>query len=164
MDTSEAEFSKQILNRLEGDFNIYREVWGRHIYTKKNKRIDAVIKPIEYMNWANPDVSFGIEFKKPSSYLDATKVSGLIRQAYDYLYVDFQGFGRMPVLVCPLKIQDLYCDPGEMPFIRRILGKFGIGEIANGHTGQCIKFQNDHIIWSEKYGVQLGKTWKFNFT
>jgi len=155
----EDKFSKLVLSRFSKDFNIYEQVWGVHEWTGARKRVDAVIRPKKTHLWKNQNIAFGIEFKKPDAYLDAKDVSKLIRQAYDYLHTDFEGFGKIPILVCPLKVQSVYCSENEMQFIRRVLGRFGIGEIQNrrGHIGLTIAFQDNYFIWSEERGIMNGK-------
>ena len=159
---TEDQFSRVVLRRLSNHFDCYTEVWGTH-FTGQRKRIDAVIVPKEKTEWLNKDIKFGIEFKSPESEFDATKVSSLIRQAYDYIYTDWDEFGYMPVLICPFKVQKVYGgSDGEMNFLRRVIGKFGIGEIQNRNNVLTIVFQASHVIWDE-YGVRLGSRWKFNY-
>jgi hypothetical protein len=161
---TELDFSIKVLNRLSKDFYIQKEVWGTH-FTGKKYRVDAVIKPKQSNLWARKDIAFGIEFKKPEAYLDCKIVSSMIRQSYNYLYTDFQGYGNIPLLVCPLKIQNTYCKENEMSFIKRLLGRFGIGEIVNtkDYRGLAIIFQENEYVWCEKHGVMKGKSWEFNF-
>jgi len=162
---SEAALSSAVLGRLSSSFYFQEQVWGRHI-SGSRKRVDAVIWPKNNTLWAKKDIAFGIEFKKPDSIMSLTDVTGMIRQAYDYLHTDFDGFGKIPILVCPLRLQDRYNGGNhEMSIIRHLLGKFGIGEILvkQYNDEMAIVFQASHCIWSEHYGVSLGKTWLFDF-
>ncbi|GAB3326217.1 hypothetical protein GCM10027299_25330 [Larkinella ripae] len=156
----EKEMVAMVLNRLSNHFHISREVWGTH-FTGKKKRIDAIVKPIDNSGWKNPDVAFGIEFKKPSIEHDIRDVTGLIRQAYEYQYTKFDGFGTVPVLICPLLLHPTIETGQGYSFVRRLIGEFGLGEIKNDHRGLAIVFKADHTIWSEKQGISLGRTWAF---
>ena len=157
---SEKELKKKVFERLRPYFHIFEEINGTH-FSGKKFRIDAVIKPIDNTDWKNPNISFGIEFKKPSIEYDIRGVTGLIRQAYDYQYTVFEKFGKIPILICPLKLHPCLGE-GSITFARHLIGKFGIGEISNPkHRGLSIVFQESHYIWDERDGVTLGKRWAF---
>jgi len=156
----EKELKLKVLNRLSQYFFIQEEVDGVH-FTGKKFRIDAVIKPFDVTGWKNPNVAFGVEFKQTSIEYDIRGVTGLIRQAYDYQHTDFETFGKIPILICPLKLHPILGD-GAISFTRHLLGKFGIGEIRNTpHRGLSIIFQESHYIWDEKNGLSLGRYWSF---
>lgn len=156
----EKEFKHRVLERLRPHFQIFEEIQGTHFAGKK-LRIDAIIKPINITEWKNPNISFGIEFKRPSIEYDIRGVTGLIRQAYDYQHTDFHGFGKLPILICPLKLHPCLGE-GSATFVRHLLGKFGIGEVSDSkHRGLSIVFQESHYMWDELYGVTLGKKWSF---
>lgn len=159
---NEKEFSKKVLLRLDSHFTIYEQVRGYH-FTGKKFRIDAVICPKKTENWANPHIAFGIEFKSPDKIVGGNNVGQLIKQAYDYLNTDFENFGKIPILICPLKFQEHYSSFNEIRLIKRILGDFGIGEIVNdkNYKGLKIVFKETHDVWSERYGVEYGKQWHF---
>ena len=157
---SEDELKYHILSKLSPHFNIQQEVKGFQSNKSINRRIDAVIKPKNTQDWAKKDVAFGIEFKGSMHSNKTRDVTSLFEQAMDYHHTDFNGLGRIPILICPLELpkgQDGF-------FFKRLLGRYGIGEIRPmANHGICIVFHEMHIIWSEKSGVKEGKTNMFKY-
>lgn len=157
---SEDEIKYHILSKLSSQFHIQQEVEGTQALKSKKRRIDAIIKPKNTYDWANKEVAFGVEFKGSLHSEDTANVTKLLLQALDYHYTDFNGLGRIPILICPLELpkgHDAY-------FFKRFLGRLGVGEIRPmGSYGICIVFHESSIIWSEKCGVMEGKTNKFYY-
>lgn len=159
----EKDFSDRILGRLSFDFHIYEQVEGRH-FSGKKKIIDAIIKPKEKSGWKRSDIAFGIEFKSPTDIFSPSDVSKHIRQAYDYLFTDFDGFGHIPVLMCPFRIPSNYPHDGETMWTKRVFSRFGVGEITNyPNKGLSIVFNGDFVVWSEKMKIERGREWSMEF-
>ena len=158
----EKEVIKLVLDRLEPHFFIEKEVTGFSPIFNKPFRIDAIIKPKDVSKWANKDIKFGIEFKEFREHdVNEIHFHHQVKQAIDYSYSTFNG-ERIPVLLCPT-IEKLKNHHGvfEYKILAKHLNAFNIGEIKTTNRGLSIVFSDIHIIWSEKYGIGEGKTWKF---
>ena len=156
----EDELKYHILDKLSPHFDIQQEVHGTQSNKGRNRRIDAVIMPKNTQDWANKNVKFGVEFKGSLHSEDTANVTKLLLQAIDYHYTDFDGLGRIPILICPLELPKGH----ESYLFKRFLGRLGIGEIRPmGSLGICIVFHESSVIWSEKSGVMEGRTNNFYY-
>jgi hypothetical protein len=63
-------------------------------------RLDAVLRPRDPGPWFDDEPVFGVEFKLPS-YGGMKDDANHIRQAVDYSYCDFDGYGRIGIFLCP---------------------------------------------------------------
>lgn len=162
----EKEFKESILHRLNPFFNI-REEWPGVCFGNK-VIIDALIKPKDITGWLNPDIIFGIEFKASKIGIGAT--SDHVKQTIDYSYSEFQGIGKIPILLCPginiidegiLNSTQLQFNK-ETSFLLRVLSRFNIGEIKDGHNGLSFIFSGCENIWSEKRGIARGRSYNFH--
>lgn len=166
---TEKEFSNKIVNRLLKHFTVSAEVWsecGKY-------RIDFII------THRKTGSNFGLEFKR-FDRKRGEEIGEFILQAQRYSMIKFktpQGYGKVPVLICPpLSYNYLICRDGE-PVISKdllgndveyyrdrhqkqhdhhtvngILGAFGIGEVRSEtrNSGQYLKFiMSNRLLWSE---------------
>ncbi|MFF2464398.1 hypothetical protein [Streptomyces mirabilis] len=162
----EETLTRGVLGRLEPWFRIHREVVGKHP-TGPTCRIDAVLTPRDAHRWKNPNVSLGVEFKAWYSHVarpDRRDTTGWVAQAIDYAHVDWQGFGRMPVFMCPDPFKRHRSFNADLPpvanFVDGLLGQYNVGYLALFRgVGLALLMQGQHMIWSERYGVSNGKRW-----
>lgn len=162
---SEAELASRVLERLDPSFTIAREVTGTHC-SGKRLRVDAIIRPRDTGQWADPDVAFGIEFKHPDR--DLNRYTGWLAQSIDYTHVHWDGYGRRIILTCPGAAAWLDADPQrpegkpEIVLAKRLRGQLGVGELVlRWHNGLSILVNGEHV-WSERAGVVRGRHWPLN--
>ncbi|MFJ3932844.1 hypothetical protein [Streptomyces sp. NPDC090029] len=85
-------------------------------------------------------------------------------QAIDYSMTAWDGYGRLPVFMCPDPfMRTREATPGldsVAMFMDGLLGKFNVGYMAlfNG-VGLTMLMHGSNTIWSERYGVSHGKKW-----
>ncbi|MFF0729294.1 hypothetical protein [Streptomyces sp. NPDC004134] len=163
----EATLAEAVLRRLAPWFHIQREVTGMHP-TGRPCRIDAVLRPRDAHMWKNRQVALGVEFKSWESHVgNASRKDriGWVAQSIDYSMADWNGYGRLPVFMCP----DPFVrsrNPGEVPmdevgeFIDGLLGQYNVGFLTlfNG-VGLTLFLYGSNTIWSERHGVAHGKNW-----
>ncbi|UUN28587.1 hypothetical protein [Streptomyces sp. FIT100] len=155
-----------VLGRLEPWFHVRREVPGKHP-TGAPCRIDAILTPKDAHCWKNPAISLGVEFKAWYSYVahaDRRDTTGWVAQAIDYAHVDWQGFDRIPVFMCPDPFKRHRSFGASLPpvatFVDGLLGKYNVGYLALFRgVGLAMLMQGQHMIWSERYGVSTGRRW-----
>lgn len=162
---TEADYKKIILEKTAMYFHIQKEVTG---YFFGNRcRIDAVITPKDNTGWSNKDVSFGIEFKHFSDNRDDSSLNYYtkqFKQIVDYSYTEFNGVGRIPVLICPPLFNNLTGDLNlrQANLLKHVMGQCNVGELfLCKRKGLSIIFNAHHLIWCERYGVCQGKTQQF---
>ncbi|MEU5908421.1 hypothetical protein ABZ780_29105 [Micromonospora sp. NPDC047467] len=143
---------------------IHRERRGTDC-SGRQARIDAVIQGHDSTAWKDDDVTFGLEFKLPGRDSGIKGYTKWIAQAADYTHVDWDGFGRLPILTCPgpaAWLDRLQQHPSEDPLAglaRRLTGQLGLGEVQlRWHHGLTI-IMNGEQFWSERYGVRRGRIW-----
>ena len=90
---------------------------------------------------------------------------GWVAQCVDYAETEWNGHGYVHVFTCPgIEVEDLpleFRDRKVKRFAERMMSQFGIGTLRNDeYLGTHFVLQGDHVVWSERYGVQHGKTWK----
>lgn len=135
-------------------------------------RIDAVITPKDYTDWANKSLSFGVEFKHFSDgthdpgdkHASLNYYSKQFKQIIDYSYTEFNGFGRIPILICPPLFGNISGKEytSSLQLIKNCMGQCNIGELSIcPRNGLSIYFNTFHRIWSERWGVSVGKVQKF---
>jgi len=152
-ESTEAEAKKIILNLLKKDFHIAEEVhikngWGN------SYRIDAIIWPKKPDEWANKDVMFGIEFKKPD--IEKIKdISLLVAQCRRYYECKHNNKFFSMILACPLKFD--YTHPHDIYHTCRIIDRLGIGEIRFVEKDLRIMCNEVVTQWSYNRGVIEGK-------
>ena len=163
---SEQELVDAVARRLERWFVVEREVWGKHC-SGRDLRVDAMIRPRDPSNWANPDVAFGVEFKASSS-LDGVKgLTKWFAQAVDYTHVDWPGYGRCVVLMCPgadawMRAQWSVGEGADLHIFKRVMGQQNVGELVLRWDAGFSILVNDGKVWSERYGVANGKNWSLS--
>lgn len=162
---SERTYSQEVLQKLDKYFTVQEQVRGTH-YSGKRLIIDAIIKPRDASLWANKDIALGVEFKLTDSIReDARKFTGWVAQCVDYANTDWDEHGLVHVFACPgIDIKDLpieFRDRNVVRFAERMMSQFGVGSLKHdSYLGHYLALQSDHVIWSDKYGVQEGKRWK----
>jgi hypothetical protein len=160
---SEKDFATDTLVRLSKHFYISLEVEGLH-FSGKKLRIDALIKPKDNSGWKNPNIIFGLEFKKPEVKHN-NQVTNSIKQVIDYAHTQWGVFdknqkfvnryGYLPILLCPGFRKD---DNS----INSLLSSYSIGELRPYYSYSdelFIIYHQTHKIWRENRGVCEGKTW-----
>ena len=166
----ESEYKNYILNLAAPHFHIQKEVTG---YFFSNRcRIDAVIKPKDNTDWANKSIAFGVEFKHFSdgAYDGDSKsinyYSKQFKQIIDYSYTQFNGYGRLPILICPPLFNNrsgnIHKISSALQLIKNCMGQCNVGELTvEQNQGLAIYFNSHHRIWSERWGVGVGKIQTF---
>jgi len=161
---SEKELADRVLERLAPWFEIRREVVGLHC-SGRPLRIDAMLRPRNAGLWRDPDVAFGVEFKRPGANASLRDYTGWIAQAVSYTHVEWDGYGRRMVLVCPGAASWLDSVPrqnpgrGEVMIAKRLTGQLGVGELVLRRTAGLSILVNDGSVWSERNGESCGQTW-----
>jgi hypothetical protein len=93
-----------------------------------------------------------------------TDLTSWVAQAIDYAQVDWQGFGRLPIFMCPSPFTAPIFPDESMPhvesFASGLLGHFAVGFLTLYEgTGLTLAIQERHRLWSERYGVEQGRRW-----
>lgn len=159
--SNEQEFADKVLGCLEPWFKIDRQVRGRHALLEHRPRIDAVLRPLNPAGWKDAEPAFGVEFKHLYGEGSTGGRMKLAAQAIDYSYVDWHGYGRLPIFMC---------SPGKGVFpvtggwedhnywISHLLGQFTIGELCylRGYYW-TLQMHGYHMIWNSRDGVHEGK-------
>lgn len=162
---TEKSYSQQVLQALDKYFIIQEQVRGMH-YSGKRMAIDAIIKPRDTSQWASKDIALGVEFKLTDNIReDARKFTGWVAQCVDYANTNWDEYGLVHVFACPgIDIKDLpieFRNRSVVRFAERMMSQFGVGSLKHDtYLGHYLALQSDHVIWSERYGVQEGKRWK----
>ncbi|MEW1907243.1 hypothetical protein AB0442_02145 [Kitasatospora sp. NPDC085895] len=162
---SEADISAKVLSRLDPWFEVSPQVHGRH-YTGVDCYVDAVIRPRDPQAWHNPNIAMGIEFKR-SAQGSRKDITSWVAQSIDYAYIEWDGFGRIPVFMCPNPFPSRRSlkDPLDPLgfFVDGLLAQFSVGYVAlyRGY-GLSLVLQGTHKIWSERYGVREGRNWSLH--
>jgi hypothetical protein len=161
---SERDLADRVLERLAPWFEIRREVVGLHC-SGRPLRIDAMLRPRNAGLWRDPDVAFGVEFKLPREHASLRDYTGWIAQAVSYTHVEWDGYGRRMVLVCPGAASWLDSRPrqdpdrGEVMIAKRLTGQLGVGELVLRWTAGLSVLVNNGSVWSERNGVSNGRNW-----
>jgi len=164
---TENELTIKVLKDLQKFFYVKKSVTGRNLYDHKRVRIDAVIVPRNPEKWANPDIIFGVEFKKPESIICNKDRIKLARQCIDYHYSEFEVkpnlFKRFPILFYPyLSTEDHYLrNEVNVSFLLRLVNVFNIGELREINGIYSIVFAQDHVIWIDGEVTLQGQKRKF---
>jgi hypothetical protein len=159
---SESELAGKVLERLEPWFHIQREITGLHC-SGQELRVDAMIRPRDALQWRDPDVAFGIEFKIPEG--DVRSYTRWLAQTISYTHVDWRGYGRRIVLTCPGAASwlddDTWHQDGRRDFLiaKRLSGQLGVGELVLRWGYGLTILVNDGRVWSERGGLGVGRTW-----
>lgn len=95
----EKQLADSVLTQLASHFEIQREVPGRYP-TGQKVRLDAVLRPLDPKPWYDDNPVFGVEFKSGARGGDRDDAAAL-RQAVDYSYSEFEGYGRLGIFLCP---------------------------------------------------------------
>ena len=109
----EKTLSAAVLGALSQWFSIETEVPGRY-RGEQIARIDAVLRPLDPAPWADEDPAFGVEFKLPTSDMGDRDYFMWAAQAVDYAHVDWGGYGRLQIFVCPSPIMAVVWSPGQL--------------------------------------------------
>jgi hypothetical protein len=97
---SERGLCEQVLRVLDRWFEIQREVTGSY-WNGTRVRIDAVLRPRDPVPWADERPAFGVEFKLPALNVSEGDYFHWAAQAVDYTHVEWNGYGRLQVFLCP---------------------------------------------------------------
>ena len=97
---NEKQLADAVLGQLAPHFHIQREVPGRYP-TGASVRLDAVLRPRDPAPWFDEEPAFGVEFKFPNPFGGYRDDATQIRQAADYTYCEFDGYGRLGIFLCP---------------------------------------------------------------
>lgn len=163
----ESEYKKYILERADPHFYIQKE---HHGFLFGNKcRIDAIIKPRDISQWANKAIAFAVEFKHfvtPDDHSHSLNYySKQFKQIIDYSYAEWKDYGRLPVLICPPLFNKYHYTErysGAIQLIKNCMGQCNVGELTDHpKNGLSIYFNTHHRIWSERWGVSVGKEAQF---
>jgi hypothetical protein len=149
----ESELAERVLDRLAPWFEISREVPGTFCDGKRRLRIDAVIRS-KRVDSSDRDVTFGLEFKRIAPVDDDNQWPRLVAQSVSYTHVDWDGFGRLLVFICPG--YDGAHSLGEL------LTQFGVGELVLLYRYGLTFRMSGQRIWSEHDGFIPGRHWKLD--
>lgn len=160
---TEALLKANYLSELEPHFYIKQEACGTH-FSGKRLRLDAVLKPKLTLNWKNPNVAFGIEFKDTERFsksYDTKNLTKWLAQCIDYSNTSWDDFGYLYIFCCPSLVDEISDSAFQnLMFIRNLMGQMGIGEIKSLPLyGLSILLHGHHRIWSIKKGVEYGKSY-----
>ncbi|MGY2080128.1 hypothetical protein [Modestobacter sp. SYSU DS0657] len=151
-------------DRLSRWFVVEREVPGVHC-SGRRFRVDAVIRPRDVTGWKDPQARFGVEFKLAGQRsFDTRNFTAWAAQAVDYTHVEWNGHGRLPLLVCPglLSHLDVYGEHAT-ELVARMLWQLGVGQLFPiEHYGWTILGQARHVLWSERAGVMEAARWNLH--
>jgi len=168
--TSERQLADRVLARLEPWFIIEREVRGTHCCGSQ-MRIDAIIRPREARQWADPEVALGLELKLPPKNSGEHAYTRWIAQAVDYTHVNWDGFGPCLIFTCPGSATWLDEHPRSIPLsdpnerrevhiAKRMAGQLNVGELVLRWANGLSLLFNGENVWSERYDVSKGKYWR----
>lgn len=139
---TEKEFSEMVVNRLSSYFFVQEERWS-----KCNKfRIDYVLQ-----DRINPDVFFGIEFKK-ADYKRGENIGSHILQSIRYSLSEFEttygNHERIPILLCPpISYNYLMCPVPESKKLMERMSNIGLlGRDAEYYHDRHDKHSKHHTI------------------
>ncbi|WP_143055105.1 hypothetical protein [Nocardioides luteus] len=101
----EAALAEFVLAKMDRWFHIEEQVHGRY-WTGEQTRIDAVLRPRDPDGWHDAVPAFAVEFKtaRPSSVGDGY---GWVAQAVAYTHCEWDGYGVLPVFLCPSPLTGL---------------------------------------------------------
>lgn len=164
---SEDELASRVIERLVPWFAVDREVWGTHC-SGRRLRIDALIRPRDAHLWKDPDVAFGIEFKRRGAGDGINAYTRWLAQSVSYTHTDWDGYGRRRILTCPGVTSWLDRDPSRPPgdpgqrdalIAKRISGQLGVGELVLRRAYGLTILVNGEHVWSERYKTVRGRHW-----
>lgn len=158
---SEDNLKARWLPHIEQHFEVEQEVSGIHC-SGARLRIDAIIKPRDTTHWKNPSAAFGVEFKseaKMRAKALSSEGSRWLAQCADYAHCDFDGYGRVYVLLCggfsPGSIVSGASPTQDLP---RLAYHLGVGELKwDRRSGLSIVFAGEQRIWTEAEGAEVAK-------
>jgi hypothetical protein len=130
---SEQDLIKAAIAGLSPMFEVLPERWGtmKDIDDSTHKvRVDLICVPRPGFDW--PLGTFAVEVKEPTRGSNRD-LGDHLKQAFDYRMTLWDGFGRLPVLLCPgfqgSTSEDVYYKA------RRVCGSLGLGELfVERHT------------------------------
>ncbi len=130
-DICEESIKKSFLTILKKDFEIVENEYTGEHFSGKKVIIDSIIKPKDYSNIKNKNLSFGIEFKNPFS---ERKDHDIIAQCFDYTYSNFPNYENMIILLCPI-----------LPFL---LDERNLTGFVGKYNTGFIKFYEDELVFT----------------
>lgn len=161
MSLMEKDYKIQAFKILEPHFEIYQEVRGKH-FSGKSMRLDAIVTPKIKEHWKNPNIALGIEFKPKHRLHSDTINYQWLEQCVDYSHSYWDQFGYIFVFVFPNLIDGIRTpitvdEPKRL--LTQIMSRLGVGELRfDTNYGLTFFLQGSHRIWSQKQGVESGKT------
>ena len=160
---SEGQLTDRVLDGLETDFNIRRQVYGSH-FSGKRLRIDAIVTPKDGAGWKDCNPALGIEFKDTLRLKDDTRnFTHWLGQCVDYASTEWDEFGYLYVFTCPglgggLRKYEAQGDGTQL--LPRIMSCLGIGELRRSRFyGPTFYLHQSHRVWSKRRGVEEGRRW-----
>lgn len=159
---NEAEKTDQVIKWLCDHFYFDLEVWGTGIDGRR-RRIDAIITPFDTEQWARPDIKFGVEIKRPGEQLNLSGMVNLVSQSIAYSMTNWDGYGKLPILMCSLEFDPTYCNSNGEMVIRHLLTKYNVGDLRYRTYMKTweIVFGSERI-WTLNQGTTgHGKRWMF---
>lgn len=143
---------------LEPHFTIEKEVVGTHAPTNSRLKIDMIVKPVATDEWADPNISIGIELKRHAgAFKDTKDYCKHAAQCVDYANTDWDCHGFVYILAYPSFIPPRAQDAH---LLHRFFGQMGVGVIEDSESFGAAFLVNEHTMWSEKQGVVEAKRWK----
>ena len=159
---TETEKRNRVEDWLCDHFLFEHEVWGTGIDGRR-RRIDSIITPLNTSEWARPDIKFGVEYKRPGEYLALSGMVNLVSQSIAYSMTEWDGYGRLPILMWSLELDPTYCNHNGEMVNRHLLTKYNVGDLRYLKRSKTweIRFGSERI-WTLSDGTTgHGKRWKF---
>lgn len=159
---NEDALTERVLQALSPNFSIKQQVRGTHPLGKR-LRIDAIAQPIDPSPWKNKSIALGIEFKSPH-LSDLTDLTGATAQLIDYSLTTWEGFGQIPIFLCPGLIHRTApkseYNRGFAHAFSRLMKDFNVGELLeHNHYGWSFVMAGIHDMWTQRNGVTEGRNW-----
>ena len=145
---TEQNLTEAFCSLFEKDFEIKRDVWGKH-FSGQPVRIDLMLIPKDISLLRNKNLTFGIEIKNPLTYGDnGRRNSDIYAQCLDYAQSKFHGYDDVIILLLPtLK--------GFQDEIRlsRFLSRFNVGSVQLYPNSYWFKLGQESF-WSSENGFR----------
>lgn len=156
---NERQLSDLVCERLGPWFAIEREVPGDYCGGGR-LRLDAMLRPHDTSDWADDDLAFGVEFKRPLP-ADTKSWAGRLAQAVDYTHTDWDGYGRVRIFICDGSEhapRDEF--QRDQMLFRNMLWQLGVGRLVfSEHRGLSLFGGHLDRLWSERDGVNHARIW-----
>lgn len=113
----EGALAEFVLAKMEPWFHVEEQVHGRY-WNGEQTRVDAVLRPRDPDGWHDEDPAFAVEFKsaKPSS---VGAGYGWVAQAVAYTHCEWDGYGVLPIFLCPSPLTGILSRADEIVYYRQ---------------------------------------------